>query len=470
MPSCPGCGAENTEDKKFCTSCGAPLAPSADEPAPPETPARMDPETLPPLLRPKSLQRDTPPSETAPPDFDIKATPHTAAAPPPPRRDIEADDEEFEPHAPGLLERKPWLLHVTCLGTVGFIIFAFASVLVVRIPQKLKERRALMGSRELIPDRADAAGDTCFIKAVQTVGDVLVQIREGRNLDPLKPGGCLPAGGGVYTRDDARAHLRFEKIGADVNLNANTSAEFTLMGRKLIVTLNRGEIWLQSKQDMAAQFVLPMSMTEALGPGKFHIITRDQQTYFTCSAGKMKVGLPGKSFSIESGQQVSFVTGKKPLVQDIDLDAFHNWVNAWKSDWTEPQKPSTEKSADGKKDIAPPSQPPPASTPDEKPVDHKRLIIQAARSAPEFAKLPKYVAIEVDRFTDKWAIAVLRDTRTDADLKDDYQPTTPLLLSNKDGHWTFLEEFEDYNVELYNRWARLYGFTKKDATALKLQY
>jgi hypothetical protein len=65
---------------------------------------------------------------------------------------------------------------------------------------------------------------------------------------------------------------------------------------------------------------------------------------------------------------------------------------------------------------------------------------------------------------------VLRDARADADLKDDYQPTTPLLLTNKDSHWLFLEAFEDFNAELYNRWVRNYGFAKKDATALKLQY
>lgn len=472
MAACPNCGTENTDEKKFCTRCGKPLAHA--EALEPAVPADIPAEELPPLLRPKSRPANAATAETAPPDFDIKTDGARITAPEPPPRmhepDAEFDDEE--PEKPSLLERKPWLLHVTCLGSVGLILFFFASILMVRIPQKLKERREIMGSQGFIKKIPDAAGDTCFIKASRTVGEVLVQIREGRNLEPLKPGDCIPAGGGVYTRDDARVQLRFDKIDTDVFLNSNTGANFNLMGMKLIVTLNRGEIWLQANRPMAAQFVLSSSISDAEGPGKFHVITRDQQSYFTSSSGKMKIGLPGRSFNIEDGQQLAFVPGKSPEVQDIDLDAFHNWVNAWKNDWTAPQKAKTPQKGAGQKTQTqqPGSPPSPPGQPAEKPVDHKKLIEQTVRGESKYAKLPKYIAVEVIRFTDRWAIAVLRDTRSDADLKDDYQPTTPLLLTNKDGHWIFLEAFEDYNMELYNLWVRKYGFTKKDATSLKLEY
>ena len=289
------------------------------------------------------------------------------------------------------------------------------------------------------------------------VGNVLYQSRPGVDLKPIHKNDCVDSGATLFTGPDGRIHLLMADANIDIFMNSRSGGGFFLEDPakpKLPSFMFReGEAWIESAQPGQLLIVSPSGNVTAQFPGKFHFLARKQRTYYTSAQGGLTINTPVNRFTVQPGEQI-IVTWEYILVkkQGVQLDHFLEWVNAWKNDF----RPIVAKK---------PSSSPTPENPET--TDQKSLIIDTVRlNATIF--IPKFVTIEVYQYTDKWAIAVTKDSRPEPELKPDFWKQTPILLEKADGHWNYLTEFEDYDGSVFEEWKINYGFTKDDEKALRL--
>ena len=500
MPECPHCGADAAPDKKFCTKCGKPLQPAA-EPAPaqtPETPPPPPPQDAPQSpgpepLQPQATEPDTPaPEPEQPPQQEEPAeqqpAPVAAETVPPLFRapekdpdkpagpiekpefgvrvregvlgpdDLQATDEPAGPQS--LFERRPELVGKICYGCLISIVAVLALALGARLLHRSNQPPVQVSSSA---QQTAAAAQNCDATVSKRLGQADFQTRVGKPMSPADPGLCIPSGSLVSTQPDSRLHIRLKKQQADLFINSRTQIRLTYDEKETHINLTQGEIWLTAKAAHQWNVSLPESEAAARSPGEFHFLYRNSAQYVTNVTGAMAVAAGNKKIRLAPGEQFSS-TSKMPApkTEPIKVAKFRDWVSAWKDNFAPPTPKTAKKPAPGQKGKSEPE-------PEQPKVDHDKLMAQAVRDAFEFRDLPDFVDVLPDRRTERWGLVILKDGRPDADQHEDYRRPTPLLMRFMDGHWEFLEEFQDYDRRTFRRWAMDYGFTEKDAEDLQLE-
>lgn len=460
MAQCTICGSDNAQDKRFCTHCGAPLDHIADsgETAEMQTEAGAEPteqETVPPLFQAEQRADNRPPTPIEPPQFELKA-PEGGRPPSPTKseRNLAADDDEFpyddEPR--GFFDKRPWLVNVICYGILAAFMIPTTIALTVKI---------INGRKEAIIAEAEAKKNaaSCAIKVEQQTGYTVYQANAGTNTLPVAKGECLGNSAMILTGPDGRLKLVVKTAGSSLVLFANNRTRGHIevndtAGGDSYFELFEGEVWVELLEAKNLNFLTPAGDATMSGPGRYHVMYRENRAYFTTAGGSLTANREDKNITVGPAEQLTVSKERKVLeFKRIDLASFKKWVDAWKDNFNY---------------VAARVSGAAVATPEVK-KNQIELISSAVRK--QFTPaLPSFVKVDVEKYTDTWAIAVAHDTRPNADQLPDFQRDQPVMLKNIDGHWQMLEKFDDYTEEAYQAWSSRYGFTKDDEIALEKSY
>jgi len=472
---CTKCGQEIPQDKSFCPNCGTAThgpaqTQAAGIPAPP-------PESDSAIPRPKKLKTllsDIPEREVKKkesfyekdfessdvpdrPDFEIKADQRNQS-------DIPEAADPFAPATPGaapalsqpgILDRNPKLFLGICIAIAIIVAFPIIISLAVKHHREA-ENNALIKkykATEAIKRETPQKNASCDIRLKQLYRLVQYQETSGTSLLDLKPGGCAPSGSVFFTDSISRGVLELPRENITISMNSLTKIFISTAGGKPVITLHNGEIWVDSRSAGAFGLNAPMK-TAFGGMGKYHLLSANGRSYYTPVSGNLDFDTIKGRITVTPGYQLSaFNNSSTYSLKQIDPVAFAEWAD-WKDHIVPPKQKIRSASAGG--------------VPATDTKDDSGIIDSFIRAYPY--EVPKYVKASVLASTAQWAVIITKDTRPNPETVSEYWPQTASLLEYIDGHWVFLEDFDEYSKALSEKWLKKYNFTPKDEKALGLSY